>query len=59
MVLMPHPERGMFTWQRDDFAKLKDEAARNRKTLPDAADGLRLFENAAQYFDVNVMKKMA
>ena len=59
MVLMPHPERGMFSWQRDDFAKLKDTAQRNGQTLPDATDGLRIFENAARYFDINVMKKTA
>lgn len=57
MVLMPHPERGMFTWQRNDFANLKDKASRDGQILSDATDGLRLFENAARYFDVSVMKK--
>jgi len=55
---MPHPERGMFSWQRDDFAKLKDSAVRNGQQLPDTTDGLLLFENAARYFDINVMKKV-
>lgn len=50
LALMPHPERGMFTWQRDDYARLKDKAQREGKILPDAADGLLLFENAAIYF---------
>ncbi len=57
LVLMPHPERGMFTWQRDDYAKLKDQARRNGTVLEDQSDGLKLFENAATYFGVNAMKK--
>jgi len=57
LVLMPHPERGMFTWQRDDYATLKDTARRNGQTLPDESDGLRLFQNAAEYFGINAMKK--
>lgn len=50
LALMPHPERGMFTWQRDDYARLKDKARRDDKTLPEEADGMKLFENAAKYF---------
>ncbi len=50
LALMPHPERGMFTWQRDDYAILKDRARRDGKTLPERADGLKLFENAGAYF---------
>lgn len=57
LILMPHPERGMFTWQRDDYASLKDQASRNGTPLPEATDGLRIFENAARYFEVNKMKK--
>ena len=57
LVLMPHPERGMFTWQRDDYAILKDQARRFGAPLPDKADGLALFENAATYFGVNSLKK--
>ena len=59
LALMPHPERGMFTWQRDDYPRLKDKARREGKTLPDAADGLQIFENAAQYFGVKSEKKRA
>lgn len=59
LVLMPHPERGMFTWQRDDYASLKDQARRSGTQLPDQSDGLKLFENAATYFGVNAMKKSA
>jgi phosphoribosylformylglycinamidine synthase len=57
LVLMPHPERGMFTWQRDDYASLKDQARRNGSPLPDESDGLKLFQNAATYFGLNAMKK--
>ena len=57
LVLMPHPERGMFAWQRDDYAALKDKARRDGNTLSDNADGLTLFQNAAEYFGVNAMKK--
>lgn len=52
LALMPHPERGMFTWQRDDYDRLKDHARRSGKTLPEEADGLALFHNAAKYFEV-------
>ena len=52
LSIMPHPERGMFTWQRDDFTELKDQAHRAGKSLPEAADGLALFGNAATYFGV-------
>jgi len=59
LVLMPHPERGMFSWQRDDFAKLKDTAARNGQALAEESDGLLIFQNAANYFGINQMKKSA
>jgi phosphoribosylformylglycinamidine synthase subunit PurQ / glutaminase len=54
--IMPHPERGMFTWQRDDFDRLKDQAMRERKVLPEASEGMRIFENAARYFEVKIKK---
>lgn len=57
MVLMPHPERGMFNWQRDDYATLKDNARREGQPLPEEADGIALFRNAAEYFGVQAMKK--
>lgn len=52
LSIMPHPERGMFTWQRDDFTELKDQAARAGTPLPEDADGLAIFRNAATYFGV-------
>lgn len=56
LAIMPHPERGMFTWQRDDYMKLKDEAQRKQATLNDTADGMAIFENAAAYFGVKAKK---
>jgi phosphoribosylformylglycinamidine synthase len=50
LALMPHPERGMFTWQRDDYDRLKDRAQREGRKLPEESDGIALFRNAAQYF---------
>ena len=50
LALMPHPERGMFTWQRDDYHELKDRVQREGKTLPEDSDGMTLFRNAAAYF---------
>lgn len=51
LAIMPHPERGMFTWQRDDYHQLKDQAQRENTPLQDRADGMTLFENAARYFE--------
>ena len=52
LALMPHPERGMFTWQRDDYMELKDKTLREGKSLPETSDGIALFQNAADYFEV-------
>lgn len=51
LALMPHPERGMFTWQRDDYAEIKDKARREGKAVNETADGMAIFENAARYFN--------
>lgn len=59
LALMPHPERGMFTWQRDDYPILKDRARREGRLLPDAADGLQIFENAARYFGLATQRRSA
>lgn len=52
LAMMPHPERGMFTWQRNDYDRLKDAAQRSGQPLPEEADGMTLFHNAAQYFGI-------
>jgi phosphoribosylformylglycinamidine synthase len=51
LALMPHPERGMFTWQRDDYMEAKDRARRADAPLPEFTDGFQLFANAAAYFN--------
>ncbi len=58
LAIMPHPERGMFTWQRDDYAEIKDKAQREGTELSDETDGLKIFQNAAKYFEIK-MKKSA
>ncbi|PCI56267.1 MAG: phosphoribosylformylglycinamidine synthase [Alphaproteobacteria bacterium] len=50
LAIMPHPERGMFTWQRDDYHEIKDAAQREGVNLSDESDGLQIFKNAAAYF---------
>ncbi len=50
LAIMPHPERGMFTWQRDDYHELKDQAQRDGVTLEEETDGMQIFKNAARYF---------
>ena len=59
LALMPHPERGMFTWQRDDYANLKDKARRDAKSLSATADGIQIFDNAARYFGIKAEKLRA
>jgi phosphoribosylformylglycinamidine synthase I len=58
LAMMPHPERGMFTSQRDDYAALKDAARRAGKPLPETADGMAIFKNAARYFETEKSRKM-
>lgn len=58
LVMMPHPERGMFTWQRDDYMEIKDAAQREGKDVPEESDGLAVFKNAAVYFE-SALKKSA
>lgn len=59
LALMPHPERGMFSWQRDDYMEAKDRAQREGRTLPEESDGLALFRNAAAYFETAKNRKTA
>lgn len=51
LAIMPHPERGMFTWQRNDYDRLKDKAQRDGLDLEEDSDGITLFRNAAKYFE--------
>jgi len=47
---MPHPERGMFFTQRDDWTLLKEKYIREGKDIPVYSDGLAFFINAVNYF---------
>lgn len=59
LILMPHPERGMFMSQRDDYPALKDAARRAGTTLPETADGMAVFDNAGRYFQIKSVRKIA
>lgn len=50
MGMMPHPERGMFFTQRDDWTLQKEMLARESASMPEMADGFRIFMNAVEYF---------
>ena len=50
LAMMPHPERGMYFWQRNDYTLIKEKYLREGKKLPEEADGMKLFKNAAKYF---------
>ncbi len=50
MGMMPHPERGIFFTQRDDWTYLKEEFLLEGKEIPETSDGLRIFKNAVEYF---------
>ena len=50
MGMMPHPERGMYFLQRDDWTLKKELLAREGAPLPETADGFRIFTNAVEYF---------
>jgi phosphoribosylformylglycinamidine synthase len=48
--MMPHPERGMFFTQRDDWTLLKEKFIREDKDIPVYSDGVTIFTNAVNYF---------
>lgn len=48
--MMPHPERGMFFYNRPDFPLQKEKALREGKDLPEYNESVKIFENAVQYF---------
>jgi len=51
MGMMPHPERGMFFTQRDDWTYLKEKCKREGTEVPVYSDGMDLFRNAVEYFN--------
>ena len=50
MGMMPHPERGMFFTQRNDWTYLKEKYKREGRDIPEFSDGIKIFENAVNYF---------
>ncbi len=48
--LMPHPERGIYSFQRPDFGIVKEELKRISKTTPKYSDSVQIFKNAVNYF---------
>ncbi len=50
MGMMPHPERGMFFTQRDDWTGIKEKNQRSGLPIPEESDGMMIFKNAVKYF---------
>lgn len=48
--LMPHPERGIFSFQRPDFGLIKESCKRKGETIPQYSDSIQIFKNAVNYF---------
>lgn len=48
--LMPHPERGIFAFQRPDFGIIKEKLKRKFETIPNYSDSIQIFKNAVNYF---------
>jgi phosphoribosylformylglycinamidine (FGAM) synthase-like amidotransferase family enzyme len=51
LALMPHPERGMFFTQQDNWPLEKEKCKRSGIAMPKYGDGMLIFENALKYFD--------
>lgn len=58
LAMMPHPERGMFTWQRDDYHEIKDAAQRDGTQVAEETGAMQIFKNAVTYFEI-AQKKSA
>ncbi|QKX02598.1 phosphoribosylformylglycinamidine synthase subunit PurQ [Wolbachia endosymbiont of Dirofilaria (Dirofilaria) immitis] len=50
LALMPHPERGIFFTQQDNWPLEKEKCKRLKSTVPKYGDGMLIFENALKYF---------
>jgi len=50
MGMMPHPERGIFLSQRDDWPYLKEKMLREGQKIIDQNKGIKIFKNAVEYF---------
>ncbi|WP_168464511.1 phosphoribosylformylglycinamidine synthase subunit PurQ [Wolbachia endosymbiont of Ctenocephalides felis wCfeT] len=50
LALMPHPERGIFFTQQDNWPLEKEKCKRSGTSVPKYGDGMLIFENALRYF---------
>lgn len=50
MGMMPHPERGMFFSQRDDWTLIREDLRRKGGDIPVESDGIKIFKNAVEYY---------
>lgn len=48
--MMPHPERGIFFTQREDWTLLREKYRRENTELPEESDGMAIFRNGVYYF---------
>jgi phosphoribosylformylglycinamidine synthase I len=48
--MMPHPERFLHFTNHPRWTRLKDQLKREGKPIPEAGDGLRIFQNGVNYF---------
>lgn len=49
--LMPHPERGIYSFQRPDWGYIKEIYIRKGQKLPEFSDAMQIFRNAVEYFE--------
>ncbi|HOF34426.1 MAG TPA: phosphoribosylformylglycinamidine synthase subunit PurQ [Spirochaetota bacterium] len=48
--MMPHPERYLYFCQREDWTYQKEMLEREGKKVPEYGEGLKIFQNAVEYF---------
>lgn len=48
--LMPHPERAIFFTQLPHWTYLKEKLKREKKKIPEHGPGIKIFQNAVNYF---------
>jgi phosphoribosylformylglycinamidine synthase len=48
--MMPHPERYLYFCQREDWTLQKELLERESREVPEFGEGLKIFQNAVEYF---------
>ncbi|TAL37077.1 MAG: phosphoribosylformylglycinamidine synthase subunit PurQ [Spirochaetes bacterium] len=51
MGMMPHPERHILFYHREDWTLLREKARREGREIPEEGEGLAIFRNAVRYFE--------